>query len=122
MKKKTEPTPGPWETDGMAIVINLPEKYHEVTTTRCIAIVGDEDVLGPLEDCGLLSKREVKRWEDEDIANAELIAKTPQVVGLLRSAVDQWAGRFKSEEDINGADCVDWLAEFIEDAQKILKQ
>lgn len=40
---------------------------------------------------------------------------------LLRDAVDQWAGRFESEEDINGADAVDWLGEFIEAAGKVVK-
>jgi len=40
---------------------------------------------------------------------------------LLQSAVDQWRPRFKSQEDINGADCVDWLSDFILASMRVLK-
>jgi len=72
---KSEHTPTPWETDGIAIVIDLPEKYHDITTTRCIAITGDDDVLTPLEDGGFLSETEVEQWEREDKANARFIVR-----------------------------------------------
>ena len=42
-------------------------------------------------------------------------------IDLLQSAIDQWAGRFDSEEDINGADAVDWLADFVEQAKSVLE-
>jgi hypothetical protein len=41
---------------------------------------------------------------------------------LLQDAVDQWSGRFDTEEDINGADLVDWFGEFIRDAKKALEE
>jgi len=42
-------------------------------------------------------------------------------VRLLRSAIDRWP-EIGSEKSINGAECVDWLADFLRDARRILSE
>lgn len=46
---------------------------------------------------------------------------TARAMRLLQEAVDTWQDRFDSEDDINGADCVDWLASFITAAKEITR-
>lgn len=46
--------------------------------------------------------------------------KGQKAIELLRAAIEQWEDRFDDESDINGADCVDWLAQFIMDARIII--
>ncbi len=56
---------------------------------------------------------------------SNLIRKRKQgqsAAALLRDAVQTWDGRFQTEADINGADAVDWLAEFIREAKKITRR
>ena len=53
---------------------------------------------------------------------ANKIVMAANALALLEQAVEQWGERIDDEEqDINGADAVDWLSAFIQDAQDILK-
>jgi len=48
--------------------------------------------------------------------------KNDRALALLRQAIEQWGERVENDfEDINGADAVDWLVAFIQDAQDIAK-
>lgn len=58
----------------------------------------------------------------DDICRACYRLVASMAYNLLEQAVEQWAGRFETEEDINGADAVDWLSEFIEEAQAIVER
>jgi hypothetical protein len=58
----------------------------------------------------------------DDVAGRRTTPKPLTPKELLEMAVDEWGDRFETEEDINGADAVDWLAEFIEQAKATLKR
>lgn len=47
------------------------------------------------------------------------MADTPRQI--LQAAIDRWP-EIETEEPINGADCVEWLGEFIEEAKEALKR
>lgn len=75
-------------------------------------------------DFGHLDSLAYQHYIEENGQNVEKPAGDPraQAKVLLRQALDQWGERVDAdEEEINGADAVDWLCGFIQDAQDILK-
>ena len=47
-------------------------------------------------------------FEGNTLEHAQLIVTAPELLDVLRGAVAMWADTWP-DEDINGADCVDWL-------------
>jgi hypothetical protein len=94
-------TPGPWHHDGEFIYAKNPT-IRIADTTIAIA---DEDRLS----------------EDTADANAALIAVAPDMETLLQEALDYEADAFNNDQPVNGADLVDWFAEWRQRAAATLR-
>lgn len=80
-------------------------------------IVGDPDCQPPLERDEINELCEAINCDPEDEERSTPAFK------LLAEAVAQWGTVVDDEdESINGADAVDWLVEFISDAQSIVRR
>lgn len=95
-------TPGPWRAGPLP---------RDLT-------VGDSLAVLDARGCAVC---EFGAWPTtRERANAALIAKAPEMHELLREAVEQFHAAIVADEPVDGAEAVDWLADFVLRAHKTI--
>lgn len=93
----------------------------------CAATHGAETVIGTeggfeiarIRSAAWNKKARFKKEEKRDSANAVLIAAAPRMLEALQGAVNAWPD-IGSDLPIDGAECVDWLSEWLHEIRIIL--
>lgn len=93
-------TPGPWHCPKESISV-----FAHVADAAKRKKIADMSSATPVE---------------EQQANAQLIAKAPDMYALLKDAVDTFWPAIEGDDDINGADAVDWVVDFVTQAREVI--